>query len=542
MKMLKILNWRWVVSFSLGFLLLFYAASCSYMKVKYLNSNELASLTALGKVHKNFILNKGGYRYQLQTPTVEETQLRGIVSPGFDVPVHYYDGRPDRYLKSAEASMFQEVHIYLNDDYIPFQPGEVVIPFENIKEIRVIDHDTGKTVLSYIFTPIGYGTAWIIAISIIAAASSCPYVYAYNGESYIFEGETYSGAIFRGLERDDYMPLPDLVQEDGIYRLRISDELKEHQYTNLANLVAVSHPKGTKVLPDKYGRPQLIAQEQPPMLAISENGKDMLAQVLATDQDVFPFNEETATNQLYLSFNRPRLAKTGKLVLNVRNSLWGDMVYAEFSKKFGSAYMPWIAQQNQLTKEDFQARPYRQDFKLVVAVKTANGWATVDDFEPIGPLGNRDIVLPIALNDCASDKVEVRLTSSFMFWEIDRAAMDFTPNTQLDILELKPSEAFGPNTHDARAALANDDDQYLEQMVVGDFTEIHFEAVPIQAGMEQTIYLHSKGYYNHIRDYKGLPDRKELEKFKTPGYFDQFSKDLFKERMANKGNELAKLQ
>lgn len=511
------------------------------MKVKHVQSSELASLTALGKVHKNFILNKGGYRYQLQTPIVEETQLKGTISPGLDVPIHYYEGRPNRYLKSAEASMFQEVHIYLNDDFTPFQAGEVAIPFENIKEIRVIDHNTGKTVLSYIFTPIGWAGAGVVAIGIIAAASSCPYVYAYDGEAYIFEGETYSGAIFRGLERDDYMPLPDLAQNDGIYKIRISDELKEHQYTNLANLVAVNHPKGTKVLPDKYGKPQLIVQQRPPVMAFSENGKNVLRQILSTDQDVFPFNEETATNQLYLSFDKPQLAKTGKLVMNVRNSLWGDMVYAEFSKKFGIAYMPWIAQQNQLSKEDFQARPYRRDFKLVVAIKTTNGWETVDDLEPIGPLGNRDVVLPMELGDANGDKVELRLSSSFMFWEIDHAAMDFSPNPQLALREVKPSQAFGPNNHDARAALADDDDQYLEQMVVGDFTEVHFESVPTQPGMEQTIYLHTKGYYNHIRDYTGLPDRKELEKFKTPGHFDQFSKDLFKEQIIN-GNELAKLQ
>jgi hypothetical protein len=56
----------------------------------------------------------------------------------------------------------------------------------------------------------------------------------------------YGGAIFAPLERDDFMPLPNMVPTEEEYRLRITNELKERQYTNLAELWVVQHPAGGK--------------------------------------------------------------------------------------------------------------------------------------------------------------------------------------------------------------------------------------------------------------------------------------------------------
>jgi len=42
-----------------------------------------------------------------------------------------------------------------------------------------------------------------------------------------------------------------------------------------------------------------------------------------------------------------------------------------------------------------------------------------------------------------------------------------------------------------------------------------------------SVFLHSKGYYEHKRDFSGVANYYELFKFREPGYFSQFSQDEY---------------
>jgi len=41
------------------------------------------------------------------------------------------------------------------------------------------------------------------------------------------------------------------------------------------------------------------------------------------------------------------------------------------------------------------------------------------------------------------------------------------------------------------------------------------------------LFLHTRGYYEYIRDYKGKPNISELKKFKLTGTFARFAKARF---------------
>ena len=42
-----------------------------------------------------------------------------------------------------------------------------------------------------------------------------------------------------------------------------------------------------------------------------------------------------------------------------------------------------------------------------------------------------------------------------------------------------------------------------------------------------TLFLHTRGYYEYIRDYNGKPNVSELKKFRLPGTFSHFAKKRF---------------
>src|SRR5262245_38539526 len=96
--------------------------------------------------------------------------------------------------------------------------------------------------------------AFIAAVGIaLATKQSCPFIYSWNGSEYVFDAEPYGGAVTRGLERDDYSELENLRAENGLYRLMVTNEVPETQYTNLMELQVVDHPAATRVVADEWG-------------------------------------------------------------------------------------------------------------------------------------------------------------------------------------------------------------------------------------------------------------------------------------------------
>jgi type IV secretory pathway component VirB8 len=73
-------------------------------------------------------------------------------------------------------------------DYTILLEGEKQIPVEDIREIRIVEQNTGKTVASYVFSTLGIlaGASVVLFIILLLTKSSCPYVYVDDGEGFCF--------------------------------------------------------------------------------------------------------------------------------------------------------------------------------------------------------------------------------------------------------------------------------------------------------------------------------------------------------------------
>ncbi len=126
--------------------------------------------------------------------------------------------------------------------------------------------------------------------------------------------------------------------------------------------------------------------------------------------------------------------------------------------------------------------------------------------------------------DNPGEVVEVRLATGYRFWEVDYAALDFSDNAEMELVAIAPKTARDQNRMPQLAALQQDDGHYLYQPEPGHYTELRFAAAPVPDGQAQSLFLHVKGYYEHVREFTQEPEWAELLKFRQPGYFDQFSK------------------
>ncbi len=525
MKNLLSTQAKQILVYFLAALILVQTTACRYFNVRYASDpSEISTIFELGEVYKYFVVHSDNNQMALENITLDSLHLGGTITQ-LEYPVYYEKNRHSRYMK-YEKPIVHEVHIYLKD-YSILLEGEQQFPVEDVKEIRIIEQNTGKTVASYVFSTVGIlaGAYILLVIIILLTKSSCPYIYVDDGEGFVFEGETFGGAIMKNQQREDYMPLPSIKPVDGHYRVMISNELKERQYTDQANLIVVNHDASSKVLLDKHGSPQVVTDPQKPVSAISLGGEDMGKVLEHKDREVFMFNEtDFNQNELILSFEKPDDAKNGKLVFNAKNSLWLDYLFGKFNEKFGNRYNSWMEKRQQDTRGERLQKEIENGFPLSIHVKIGDDWKLVDYLHTVGPLADRDFVVPVDLSEIESDHVAVKFSTGFMFWELDQVAMDFSPNTDMKIKRLLPLMAINNEGEDVTAQLNTTDGEYLAQEMVGQTAEIRFAEVPVADTEQQSVFLHANGYYELIRDYEGVPKIGELTKFKTPGYFMEFSK------------------
>ena len=133
--------------------------------------------------------------------------------------------------------------------------------------------------------------------------SSCPYLYAWNGERFEFITDFMGGGelgywvapgVRAAPDPDEYVRIrgDQLKERGGRLELRVTNELEEVLYLDALRLVAVAHPEGTEVYPGEgLGSPLASTLKlfttrgaRPPAAARDDHGHDVLARVSAMDR------------------------------------------------------------------------------------------------------------------------------------------------------------------------------------------------------------------------------------------------------------------
>ena len=195
---------------------------------------------------------------------------------------------------------------------------------------------------------VAIGTVAIIAGVIAATKQSCPFVYSWNGTEYVFDAEPYGGAISRGLEKDDYSELGQLRQQNGLYHLKLTNEVDETQFTNLTELWVVDHPAGTRVVPDIQGNLHTVAAPYAPLSAHDAAGNDLLPWLHATDRLIWeppavPDADGNLQSDIEITFPKPAGGTQAKLVANAATGLWGSYMIKKMVELRGATWAPGTA-------------------------------------------------------------------------------------------------------------------------------------------------------------------------------------------------------
>lgn len=453
--------------------------------------------------------------------------------------LQYKKGEPN------EFPVLSEVHIYIPYDKDVVQDTAFKLMLEKVEKIEMIEKDKGRTTGSYVIGAIGYTVGAFVVVGVIAAAlkSSCPFVSADDGSGYVLQGEIFGGAIYPQLARHDYLPLK-MASVEGSLQLKISNELQERQFTDMAELWVISHDRNEKIIPGTDGALYSVKDPVLPDAAVFCGKKNVRELLCRADQRLLYFDDSTSSdgnNSVELRFKKPAGAKTGKLVLNLKNSYWLDYLYGDLAKGFGKYYSTYTKKQYKKPASVLNAWTSAQQIPLEISVREGGGWKKIQELNTVGPLAFRDLAVPIDLSEVKDSTVDLRLSSGFMFWELEYTAMDFSTDDNIRVEKLQPYAAQDETGKDVLEQLTGEDNHFLAQPVPGMVATMKYHWQPSSdTSLHYSFILHTKGYYEHVRHFTGSANKSFLRQFQKPGAFASYSVQRYKQFSRENENAIVK--
>lgn len=379
------------------------------------------------------------------------------------------------------------------------------------------EHSAARTI--GLVAAVGVGVVAIVAGVIAATKGSCPFVYSWDGTKYVFDAEPYGGAITRGLEKDDFTELDRLQEQNGVYHLRMTNEVDETQLTNFMELWVVDHPIGTRVVPDIQGKLHTVPAPIAPSSARDATGRDLLPWLRATDRLIWePPSAPDATGSLVgdiiMSFPKPLDATQVKLIVNAATGLWGSYMIKKMVELRGRDVGAWYTaiDNSKAARDALFAWEVREElYQLKIYVEEPTGWQVRGILPGTGPFISKDRIVPLDVSRVTGDQLRIRIHPPSGFWALNSFNVDYSQDSPVSVEKVQLATAQDLQGKDVLQDLIAVDDRYLPMPNIGDTADLSFRAPPRRAGSDRAVFLHSRGYYKlHIAG-TGEPDTKTLQ-------------------------------
>jgi hypothetical protein len=415
----------------------------------------------------------------------------------------------------------------------------VSIPLSEVELAWVKKVDIGLTFVAVVGE---IGLACLGVLTIIAMLKeSCPFIYSFDGKQYIFDSEPYGGAICEGLKRTEWCRLEHLKAVNGQYKIMVTNEVNETQYTDEIRLLIVDHPQGTKIVPDINGGMHTFLHPLSPYKAYDDKERDLMPYISENDwifwqtslEGKNPDRREDLRDDLYFEFPKPRDAASVKLLVNACTTLWGSQMLKQFLDLFGSQVNEWYDEINKKGPAYYRLMELKsraERYLLNIRVETEEGWETKGQIIGGGPFVSEDKAYLLDISDVPGDMLKIKLTPPATFWMINYLAVDYSQDLPIEVTELGPFTAVDWRDEDVRETLSYNDNHYLVMPNIGDKAELTFQSIPPIPGMERSLVLKASGYYDIHLKKEGERNNEVLLKFlMDPEYMNQYALEKYLE-------------
>jgi hypothetical protein len=545
-------------------ILIFFTLCSGCFKQFYLtntaNHIDSATLMKLIGAQKYFILHDLSHNREYALDNVKVFNENLVADMGPLLSEHTLYEHPLRPVQNAflvkdKDVVLYEVHLYSQN------PGDdsmrVNIALKDFSRVDVYELDKKSTnrhmvgsIIGITLTTAGAIVA-IVAIAETGKSSSAPspsptpspsqnsdlsltcspQVYLKEHNKTELQGTLYSGAIAASLERTDYMPLSIGEHADEKVRLTIKGKDEEDIMLNRVQLMQVTHKESEQVLIDRNGKIQVYHDPVKPRQALIGPDKDVRMEIMARDGKYYSFTNQSVeenSSDILLNFRKPHNSTSGKLIVNAKNSAWSYYLFNQFKSLYGDYYPSLIQKKDKADPAQVMRCELDQYLPLLVSVKYKEEWKFVDYFPTAGISASRDLIMNLDLKEFRdSDNVQIRLQTTYMFWDLDYVAMDFSTRDNFQNEFIPASKVLLVNRDSEE--IIPETDQHSNIIVKGPLRlDIEFDVHSHPStGMKNSYFLVGNGYYHDNSRFEGEARFRELVRFSGKGAFDKYSREKF---------------
>jgi hypothetical protein len=407
-------------------------------------------------------------------------------------------------------------------------PPVIHLPLDQVSLVEIYYANVAGTVAVVVITVL---VVLAVAAAIaLASKGSCPFIYSFDGEQYVFDGEPYGGAVTRSLARTDWSELEHLRAVGGEYRLLLTNEVDETQYTDSLALWIVDHRPDERAVVDAEGRTQLFRRVESPVSARDETGGDLLPFIRAVDGVSWTPELSALTkrlpladvrNHVTLEFRRPAGTKRVWLLSNVATGPWGSTQLRTMLGMRGTAVQDWVRalDANPEMQRQLQLWNDREElFHLGVEVQVGDRWERRAVLLGGGPFISETRAVSLDLSGVEGETVRLRVHPPISFWRFEAFELAWEERAATPKV-LAARVARDEHGADVRNLLRGDDGATLDQPEVGAITQLVFDAPPLSPGAVRTVFARTHGWYDvHLHEL-GEPETANLARLANePGY------------------------
>lgn len=336
---------------------------------------------------------------------------------------------------------------------------------------------------------------------------SCPTIYTFNNSQANLETELFSSSISRMLEADDLDKITQKIPDDGIYKLKITNEALETHYIDKFNLILTEHPLGTEIYPNTVGGMTLFKNPVSIDKATNSKGEDITDEVRNADTVYYrsgvkmtgELREGPKFDWAEITSAVPENADNAKILVRYRNTLLSTVLFYDVVLgSQGIRAVDWIDKMNNNAS-------YASDFKMIYdnfsgmgfEINTNGVWISAGKFPDAGPICWKYTAAEISLSGAKEIKFRLKfIPDNFM---IDYIGVEYgsAEDNQINIQNLTPvkiNNLTGDSAINTLRILENADKNYLITNPGDSYSFVY--KITKRNDVRQSLMISSKGYYN----------------------------------------------
>jgi len=381
--------------------------------------------------------------------------------------------------------------------------GKVVI--DSIDLLQFTKFDFGKNIIVY------GGAATLTIMGLLAnegpdqpdiyqpGGESCPFIYSWNGDDYVLEGEAFGSAFGKSLEIKTSCMLPSLYENNSQLKIKITNERPETHYLNSVELIAIETDCNATPYFDTNHNIWPVYNLKSPIIAEDHSDNNILEQISKVDgsywqsdlaQASFPNNFE---DQIELQYINSTSSDEVTIILHAINTKIANFVFDNIFKFLGDRSLSFIRAVENDPQMTAIIKNWLKECSLKFSIWDGEDWQSVGFVYPEANEVSFNKAIRCRIPNTVCDTIKVRLTCLADVWNIDAVLIDQTPVQPLHCNPVKLKSAIDINEHDVSYQLLKSDDKYV-MLLPSEQIEFSYKANQYKTGKKITYGIQVQGY------------------------------------------------